>query len=235
MSKPLPPRPSDERSPLLPLLDDDPDPSSLVLFRRAVGINVRVSTHHDDDGGGGGGDALESARSPAPLGIYAAAIAAHRRFRALRVAATVAVYACHAAHLVVGAALTSLGPSAGAHRVSITALGAVNTVVAGLLTWAKGRGLPDALRRREAELRRVRDWIEETEALLALGVVGRTRDEVGALVAEAFARWHLASEQRGEDGKLEAAAYRGGEEEDDDDDDKGAKGKGLTARWLRGR
>ncbi|KAK2043707.1 hypothetical protein LZ31DRAFT_315943 [Colletotrichum somersetense] len=225
MSKPLPPRSSDERSPLLPL--DDPDPSSLVLFRRAVGINVRTSTHDD-----GGGDALESARSPAPLGIYAAAIAAHRRFRALRVAATVAVYVCHATHLVVGAALTSLGPSAGAHRVSITALGAVNTVVAGLLTWAKGRGLPDTLRRREAELRRVRDWIEETEALLALGVVGGTRDEVGALVAEAFARWHLASEQRGGDGKLEAA-YHGGE--DDDDDDKGGKGKGLTARWLRGR
>ncbi|KAK2016816.1 hypothetical protein LZ32DRAFT_68735 [Colletotrichum eremochloae] len=221
MSKPLPPRPSDERSPLLPL--DDPDPSNLALFRRAVGINARPSISNDDGDDDDG--ALEFARA-APLGIYAAAIAAHRRFRTLRVAATVAVYACHAAHLVVGATLTSLGPSAGTHRVSITVLGAVNTVVAGLLTWAKGRGLPDSLRRREAEFRRLRDWIEETEALLALGVVGGSRDEVGALIDEAFGRWHLANE-RGEDGRLESFH--------DEEDDEGRKGKGLTARWLRGR
>ncbi|KAK1979291.1 hypothetical protein LZ30DRAFT_563797, partial [Colletotrichum cereale] len=112
------------------------------------------------------------------------------------------------------------------HRVSITALGAANTVVAGLLTWAKSRGLPDGLRRREAEFRRLRDWIEETEALLALGAVGGTRDEVGALVSEAYARWHLASE-RGEDGRLEE--FHG------EEDDGGGEGKGLGARWLRGR
>ncbi|EFQ32490.1 uncharacterized protein GLRG_07760 [Colletotrichum graminicola M1.001] len=113
------------------------------------------------------------------------------------------------------------------NRVSITALGAVNTVVAGVLTWTKTRGLPDVLRRREAELRRVQDWIEETEALLALGVVGETRQEVGALIDEAFARWHLANE-RGQDGKPEA--YRG-----DEADDERRKGKGPTTRWLRGR
>ncbi|EFQ32489.1 uncharacterized protein GLRG_07759 [Colletotrichum graminicola M1.001] len=68
MSKPLPPRPSDERSLLLPLDDPGPDPSDLVLFRRAVGINVRY-----DDGGDADDAALESSRA-APLGIYAAAI-----------------------------------------------------------------------------------------------------------------------------------------------------------------
>ncbi|KAK2000962.1 hypothetical protein LX36DRAFT_708909 [Colletotrichum falcatum] len=221
MSKPLPSLPSSERSPLLPPDDggddddggNDPDPSDLALFRRAVGINAA-------------GDAPESPRAAAPSGIYAAAIAAHRRFRALRVAAVAAVYACHAAQLVVGAALTSLGPSAGAHRASITALGAVNTVVAGALAWARSRGLPGRLRRREAALRRVRDWIEETEALMALGTVGGTRAEVGALVDEAFARWHLAIE-----GGADAAPepYRG------EEDGEGARGKGLTARWLRGR
>ncbi|KAK1561539.1 uncharacterized protein LY79DRAFT_500940, partial [Colletotrichum navitas] len=114
------------------------------------------------------------------------------------------------------------------HRVGITALGAVNTVVAGVLTWAKTRGLPDVLRRREAELRGVQDWIEEMEALLALGVVGGTRQEVGALIDEAFGRWRLANE-RGDDGSPEA--YHG----DEGDDEEGRNGKGLTARWLRGR
>ncbi|KZL87406.1 c6 transcription protein [Colletotrichum incanum] len=219
MSKPLAPRPSGERSPLLPhdaLPRDEPTPSNLLLFRRAIGINTRSEPHDECN--------LEAGRATA-LGIYAATIAAHRRFRTLRILVTVLVYTCHATQLVIGAVLTSMGPSAGIHRVGITVLGGVNTVVAGVLTWMKGQGMPDKLRRDETEFRRLQDWIEETEALLTLGTVGGTREEVGELIAAAFRRWHLANE-RGEEGKTED--YRLEEE------DEGRKGKGLTRKWLRG-
>ncbi|KAJ0137390.1 hypothetical protein CTA2_2049, partial [Colletotrichum tanaceti] len=172
-----------------------------------------------------------AAAAAAALGIYADAIAAHRRARALRILATVVVYACHAAQLLAGAALTSMGPSAGVHRFGITALGGVNTVVAGVLAWMKGRGVPDAMRADEAGFRRLRDWIEETEALVALGAVGGTRDEIGELVAEAFRRWHVANDG-GRDGRSgeylrEESGHIGGTH-------RGSRRKGLTARWLRG-
>lgn len=51
------------------------------------------------------------------------------------------------AQIVVGAAITALGPSGGEHKLAITILGAVNTSIAGLLAFLKGRGLPERLRR----------------------------------------------------------------------------------------
>ncbi|KAK6227485.1 C6 transcription factor [Colletotrichum tabaci] len=220
MSKHLPPHPGDEDSPLLPrnllLSDDGPTVSNLVLFRRAVGINAGSGPHDDSD--------TETGRAAA-LGIYAEAIAAYRRARTLRILATVVVYACHAAQLLTGAALTSMGPSAGVHRFGITALGGANTVVAGVLAWMKGRGVPDGMRADEVGFRRLRDWIEETEALVALGAVGGTRDEIGELVAEAFRRWHVAN-----DGGRDERSGEYLREENVG----GSKGKGLTARWLRG-
>ncbi|WQF77416.1 hypothetical protein CDEST_02430 [Colletotrichum destructivum] len=220
MSKHLPPHPGDEDSPLLPrnLLpsDDEPILSNLVLFRRAVGINAGSGLHDDSD--------TEAGRAAA-LGIYADAIAAYRRTRTLRILATVIVYACHAAQLLTGAALTSMGPSAGVHRFGITALGGANTFVAGVLAWMKGRGVPDGMRADEAGFRRLRDWIEETEALVALGAVGGTRDEIGELVAEAFRRWHVANDG-GRDERSGEYLREGNAD--------GSKGKGLTARWLRG-
>ncbi|GKT48216.1 uncharacterized protein ColSpa_08397 [Colletotrichum spaethianum] len=219
MSKSLPPSPSDERSPLLPhdaLTRDDPDSSTnLVLFRRAIGINT-CSEPRDDCN-------LEAGRTTA-LGIYAGTIAGHRRFRTLRIVATVLVYTCHATQLVIGAVLTTMGPSAGTHRVGITVLGGVNTAVAGVLTWMKGQGVPDKLWRKEMAFRRLLDWIEETEALLMLGTIGETREEVGELIAAAFRKWHFANE-RGEDGSSDD--YHS-------DESKGRKGKGLTTNWLRG-
>ncbi|KAF4782084.1 C6 transcription factor [Colletotrichum scovillei] len=229
MSKPLPSRPSEddnENSPLLPRdaspssphdeanASADPNPSTLLLFRRAVGINTHLQPADDCD--------LEAGRTSA-LGIYASTIAAHRRFRTLRILATVLIYSCHATQIVVGGVLTCLGPKAGVHRTSITVLGGVNTVVAGVLTWMKGQGMPDKLKNKEIDFRKLQNWIEETEALMVLGTVGGTREEVGGLVEAAYRRWNAANE-RGEDGGP-------GEEYEDE----GRKGKGSTMRWLRGR
>jgi hypothetical protein len=50
------------------------------------------------------------------------------------------------------------GPSAGDHVIVITVLGAVNTVVAGVLALVKGQGLPDRLFHDRAEFQRLLDW-----------------------------------------------------------------------------
>lgn len=94
--------------------------------------------------------------------------------------------------MVVGAALTALGPGSSDHPNVITGLGVLNTVIAGFLALVKGQGLPERLRKDEMEFRRLEDWIEETEALLAVGVIGRDRKEVGLLVEMAFKRYNAA-------------------------------------------
>jgi len=86
----------------------------------------------------------------------------------------------------------SRGPSAGDHTLTITILGALNTVVAGVLALVKGQGLPERLRHDRAEFRKLQDWIEQTEALLAVGVIGKDRREVGLLVQIAFVKYNAA-------------------------------------------
>jgi hypothetical protein len=111
--------------------------------------------------------------------------------------------------------------------IAITLLGAINTVVAGVLALIKGQGLPDRLYHDQAEYRKLQDWyanpsirsssrgskdksassyllgtdvgfklnrIEQTEALLAVGVIGRNRKEVGLLVQVAFKKYNAAKE-----------------------------------------
>jgi hypothetical protein len=104
----------------------------------------------------------------------------------------VMVYTSHFLQIIVGASLTALGPSAGDHTITITVLGAMNTVVAGVLALVKGQGLPERLRQDRAEFRRLQDWIEQTEALLAVGVIGKDRKEVGLLVQIAFVKYNAA-------------------------------------------
>ncbi|OJJ46151.1 hypothetical protein ASPZODRAFT_66952 [Penicilliopsis zonata CBS 506.65] len=96
------------------------------------------------------------------IGIYARvhaheASAAHRsRFF------SILVTACLAVQIVVAASLTALGAARGPHA-AITAFGAINTIVAGVLTYLKGSGLPDTLKERRRQWRDVREYIEFRE------------------------------------------------------------------------
>lgn len=74
--------------------------------------------------------------------------------------------------------------------VPITVLGAINTAVAGTLALLKGKNLSEKLGKSEAEFQQLKAWIEETETLLALGVIGRDRREVGNLIETAFRRYN---------------------------------------------
>ncbi|KAK4199938.1 hypothetical protein QBC40DRAFT_76594 [Triangularia verruculosa] len=159
---------------------------NLVIFRRAVGINSTLPGSTDCR-------SLEEGRKSA-MGMYAAAMRAQRNKKLISRLVNLIVYASHFFQIIVGASLTALGPSAGEHAVLITVLGAVNTVIAGVLALLKGQGLPERLRHQVAEFRKLQDWIEQTEALLSVGVIGRDRKEVGLLVQVAFKKYNAAKE-----------------------------------------
>ncbi|KAK4189506.1 hypothetical protein QBC35DRAFT_380256 [Podospora australis] len=159
---------------------------SLNIFRKAVGINTTLPSSTD-------WRSLEEGRKGA-VGMYAAAMRAQRNKKMTYRLIAIIIYASHIFQIIVGASLTALGPSAGDHTMIITSLGALNTVIAGVLALLKGNGLPDRLRHQVAEFRKLQDWIEQTESLLAVGVIGRDRKEVGLLVQSAFKKYNAAKE-----------------------------------------
>lgn len=166
-----------------------PNDENLVIFRRALGINSHLSTSTE------GGD-LEQGRKAA-VGIYRAVLHEEAKKKKQHRIVSVLIYLCYFTQIVLGAVLTALGPAAARHALTITILGAVNTVIAGVLALMKGKGLPERLRKDELEFRKLQDWIEETESLLAVGIIGRDRKEVGVLVEVAFKKYNAvkASEE----------------------------------------
>jgi len=76
--------------------------------------------------------------------------------------------------VVLGAAVTALGASASSHLL-ITIIGALNTVIAGLVAYLKSRGQPMRARMYREDLERVVDEIENAEVMflgISLGVSG---------------------------------------------------------------
>lgn len=104
---------------------------------------------------------------PAPnLGIYTRII--HEEASAKRqfyFAASI-INICYFGQICLAAALTALGASASSN-IAITVLGAANTVLAGVLTYLKGQGLPNRLRMYWTGLRKCREFIEEKEREIA--------------------------------------------------------------------
>ncbi|KAH8650064.1 hypothetical protein BX600DRAFT_517283 [Xylariales sp. PMI_506] len=165
---------------------------NLIIFRKAVGINWK---HGHSVDASATSLALEEGRGGVKgrsSGIYRTVVEAQRRKRRQHYMLTTFLYALYFAQVVVGAALTALGPSSADHSLAITLLGALNTVVAGVLALIKGSGQPQRLGKDQVGYRKLQDWIEETEALLAVGVIGRDRKEVGLLVEVAFKKYNAA-------------------------------------------
>lgn len=70
--------------------------------------------------------------------------------------------------VIFGAALTALGASNSSHTI-ITILGALNTIIAGLIAWLKSRGQPMRARMFRDDLNRVVDEIENS-SIMWLGI-----------------------------------------------------------------
>ncbi|KAI0163895.1 hypothetical protein GGR57DRAFT_269532 [Xylariaceae sp. FL1272] len=183
--------------PQIPIHDSWGDPAgleprgsndeNLIIFRRALGINVAAR-----ESPGFPATTLEEGRKSA-TGIYKEVVKALGTKRAQHVGLAATVYGAYFAQIVFGAALTALGSRAASHPQAIVVLGAFNTGLAGFLTLIRATGQPGRLGVQEAEYRKLLDWLEETDALLANGVIGRDKTEVGALIQHAFRKYNAVT------------------------------------------
>ncbi|TVY51530.1 hypothetical protein LCER1_G004512 [Lachnellula cervina] len=181
---------SSEQTPLLKDHNSTSDPpppfasdDNLTKFRKAIGINV--ADHID------GGD-LEAARKGA-RGLYKEVIDLQRwRSRQYKLVEAVYIIAL-GTQILIGATLASLGPLSTLHNMAITVLGVVNAATAGVLALLKGQGLPDRLRKDEYEMKKVQDFIEETEIRLVIeGEEEFTKQELEEVVAQVLEKYNTA-------------------------------------------
>jgi hypothetical protein len=129
-----------------------PERDKLQHFRVLMGINNAPAFN-----------TLTVLQRPAPnIGIYARSVVAEKRagfqFRVF----SILINGCLGLQIIVAAALTALGASNGSHK-AVTVFGAVNTCIAGFLTFLKGSGLPNRLKYYHNEWSKVREYIEQRE------------------------------------------------------------------------
>ena len=100
---------------------------------------------------------------PAPnQGVYKRTVDAEAKIKLQYTISNFMVNTFYMLQIIVGAALTALGAAKGPAS-AVTFLGAVNTVIAGLLTYMKGQGLPMRLEQNLHLLRTLREHIETRE------------------------------------------------------------------------
>ncbi|KAK4107091.1 hypothetical protein N656DRAFT_785712 [Canariomyces notabilis] len=122
----------------------------LTLFRLMVGINTSP-------------DLAQTRVRPAEnIGLYARVVNSEQKAKDSYKVMSAVINACYGAQIIVAAALTSLG-AANADNKAITAFGAINTIIAGFLTYLKGSGLPGRLKYFGNEWKKVREFIEQRE------------------------------------------------------------------------
>jgi hypothetical protein len=131
---------------------DETDASPLLLFRLMVGINAPETL----------GFAGTTTRPAANLGLYARVVHAEQKSKDSYKVFSAVINACFFLQIIVAAALTAMG-AAGVGHAAITAFGAINTVIAGFLTFLKGSGLPNRLKYFGDRWKALREFIEQRE------------------------------------------------------------------------
>ncbi|KAL9025921.1 MAG: hypothetical protein Q9196_005330 [Gyalolechia fulgens] len=127
-------------------------PPKLLKFQILTGISSPSMLRSDP-----------TAFRPAPNhGIYRRTVDEERKVKLQYEISKYTVNAGGMLQIVVGAALTALGAADGPSG-AVTFLGALNTIIAGLLTYLKGQGLPTRLEQYLHLLRTLREHIEERE------------------------------------------------------------------------
>ncbi|KAM0258958.1 hypothetical protein ACHAQJ_003614 [Trichoderma viride] len=134
-----------------------PTNDKLLAFRSLTGIDTvpaLSSTGH--------------ARRAAPnIGLYSRVVEAEENAAKNYRIFHLMINFCLGAQIIVGAALTAIGAADGS-RHAVTGLGAMNTIMAGILTYFKGSGLPDRFKAQENQWREIREHIEQRERELCL-------------------------------------------------------------------
>ncbi|KFY97882.1 hypothetical protein V498_01815 [Pseudogymnoascus sp. VKM F-4517 (FW-2822)] len=120
----------------------------LFLFRHLTGITTHPS--------------MVGSRAAPNLGIYTRVVDNEAKAKKGHKYYSWLINGCLGVQVIVAAALTALG-AAGANHTAITAFGAINTVIAGVLTFLKGSGLPNRLKYYHSEWKQIREFIEQRE------------------------------------------------------------------------
>lgn len=141
--------PHEQRSYLVP--EDD----RLTLFRLMVGISTSPYLGYSESSPIG-------RRPAANIGIYARVVHSEQKSKDGYKVYSTLINACFFLQIVVAAALTAFG-AAGVSHGAVTAFGAINTIIAGLLTFLKGSGLPARLKYYGNEWKKIREFIEQRE------------------------------------------------------------------------
>lgn len=129
-----------------------PPRDKLLVFRSLTGIDTVPAVSS-------AGHAIRAAPN---LGIYPRVVKAERKASRSFNVYNIIVNVCLGTQIIVAAALTALGAADGS-RVAVTAFGAINTVIAGFLTYLKGSGMPQRLKFIQDEFKAVREYIEQRE------------------------------------------------------------------------
>ncbi|PQE15080.1 C6 transcription factor protein [Rutstroemia sp. NJR-2017a BVV2] len=195
------PSPTQETTPLL-----SPSPSSssstlspLYKFNLAIGLPLPLPSHPPT--------LSYTALRAGARGLYSTILTLHRHYTLHYHVLSTIYYSSLIAQLCIGAVLALAQPS----KSGVTALGAANSVLVGVLGILKSQGLVEKAAGNEGEMRKVRDWVEEWEGRLVIG--GEEEDvDVQALVEEAWDRYGSAVEvvERNRLGRFGAAGKRGG-------------------------
>lgn len=140
-----------------------PQNDKLLIFRALTGIDsVPALTS--------GGHLLRTAPN---VGIYTRIVTSETKARRGYVLFHYCINLCLGIQIIVAAAVTALGAASGPHS-AVTAFGAINTIMAGTLTYLRGAGLPDRLKTHQNKWKHIREYIEQREREFCM--VGCTLD-----------------------------------------------------------
>jgi uncharacterized membrane protein len=151
--------------------------SELEIFQTLVGINFLEK-------GGGLKPAEEQIRPVHPLlavllpskaaksrfrnrGLYDRALASELKNRSLYAISHYIISGMYLLQILLAATFTALSAYQRASNVALTVLGALNTVIAGILAWLTGQGMPNRYRQGRDQFREVVTDIEATERTFA--------------------------------------------------------------------
>ncbi|TVY49290.1 hypothetical protein LOCC1_G002077 [Lachnellula occidentalis] len=128
---------------------------NLNMFRLLVGITSHPSMGPNFKHPAGH-------RPAANLGIYARVVHNELTAKTGYKRMSILINSCLGLQIIVAASLVALGASNSSHG-AVTAFGAVNTVIAGILTFLKGSGLPNRMKYYQNEWKKIREYIEQRE------------------------------------------------------------------------
>ncbi|KAI0395081.1 hypothetical protein F5Y17DRAFT_465911 [Xylariaceae sp. FL0594] len=133
----------------------DPEKDALTFFRLMLGIQTWPYLGFTLSGPGG-------TRPAANIGLYARVVHSEQKAKDSFKVFSIVINGCYFLQIVIAAGLTALG-AARASSGAVTTFGALNTVIAGFLTFLKGSGLPGRFKYYGNEWKKIREFIEQRE------------------------------------------------------------------------